>query len=95
MRKTKIMQEEFEREFWHIHDDQEYKYYVHQPLCSLFSDLGVKEEFQKFWREVNIKGHNFVSEYFGICLYRSEKVALLRLMIAQEFIEQFNNGLGE
>jgi len=88
-RKTKITQEEFEDEFW-IHEQ-----FNHRHLCAVFNGFGVLSEFRRFWNQINIKNYFLASEYtLSVPRVRAE-AAMLRLMIAQEFIAQFNERLEE
>lgn len=89
MKRKKITQEEFEYRFWMSSNDT-----THWWLCEVFMRLGYYDEFKKFWHEINIKkyvyAHNYANNGQIFC---GDAVAMFRLMIAQEFIEQYNEGL--
>ena len=90
MRKTKITQKGFERVFW-----LNKKTHEHRPLCHVFSRLKCGQDFQIFWDEINYKKYHVASWYLSDYLLRYEIRATWRLMIAQEFIEQFNKGIDD
>jgi hypothetical protein len=90
MRRKKITQEEFEKVFWFwsLHNDS----VVQWSLCFVFRCLGVAPEFEKFWDEVNTKPWIHAGTYMHKGA-SEEEIAMFRLMIAQEFIKQYNEGL--
>lgn len=95
MRKTPITQEEFERAFWF---DENGESLLHECLCRVFVELHAGFEFIKFWSKINTEEFLSADEYLDLKLWDTRGLYLsstFRLMIAQEFIEQFNSSLGD
>ena len=84
MRQRKITQKEFEKRLWRGGSSS----VDHDCLCLVFNS----KDFDDFWKEVNSRKRNFAWQYFKH-KYTHEEAAMFRLMIAQEFIKQFNEGL--
>jgi len=97
VKRRKITQREFEKVFWDRPKELE-----HEWLCFAFGNLGHTRgedylngktigAFNKFYSEINYKGFDALSDYFNHYPYAFGE-AMLRLMVAQEFIEQWNEG---
>jgi hypothetical protein len=91
MRTRKITQKEFERAFWIGRTINS-----HLVLCTVFCEIiGAPDIFPIFWKRINVKKFDLASRYLDMP-YSSDnwdERAMFRLMIAQEFINQFNNDL--
>jgi len=98
VRKKKITKKEFEKAFWMLDEAKIIDRGIscvmdmyHLGLCATFRELCDGMDFRVFWKEMNFRSYLYASDYLDVSTL--EESAMFRLMIAQEFIEQFNKGL--
>lgn len=80
----KITRQEFESVFY-----RDYTGLCHYGLCITFSELAINKEWNNYWHEINTENCHYIYQYFGECCTK-EELALLRLMVAIEFMEANN-----